>query len=82
MAAEAYIFYNTHDSTVTLEADERAKEELLSEVNVEIEMLQGSSEPMEDGRTRYVFQVDREKGEHIRRLILRIMGHKPTQNLN
>ena len=42
--------------------------------NCEIEMMQGTQEPLPDGRIRYTFKVDDEKGRMIMSFCLHVIG--------
>lgn len=61
---------------VEMELTNDMAEKLKDTFNCEIEMMQGVQEKMPDGRTRYIFKVDDQKGEEIKNFIIGAMFHK------
>lgn len=55
---------------------------VIEHFDCELEMLQGKIEPMDDGRTRYTFKVDQQKGGKMHAFIMRVIINSQPINFN
>ncbi len=70
-----------NDLECEMELSEQMVEKLKELFDIEIEMLQGKIEKLENGLTRYTIKVSQEKGELIGKLITHVMfNHLDTSD--
>lgn len=67
---------------VEIEATPELAEQLKELFNCEIEMMQGEQVVLNDGRIKFNFNVDEEKGKLIASFITRVIASTVPMNLN